>query len=170
MKKINQPSDYGDFRNKVILGIGALRCILLLVLCLPLAMKIRRIGQRCSVVSSKLFPSSLKPKKPFVFVQIATKAQNLRCRKCFLTTLKRVVPIISRQMWSRSLEMLVQHIVNVFLTLRPWKMQSQWLLPISRPHKLRCFLEPVLVSYLHVDTSSTVVSGTVQMHDSVKVI
>ena len=26
MKKINLPSDYGDFRNKVILGIGALRC------------------------------------------------------------------------------------------------------------------------------------------------
>ena len=26
MKKINLTSDYGDFRNKVILGIGALRC------------------------------------------------------------------------------------------------------------------------------------------------
>ena len=31
MKKINLPSDHGDFRNKVILGIGALRCTVFLI-------------------------------------------------------------------------------------------------------------------------------------------
>jgi hypothetical protein len=57
---------------------------ILLVLCLPLAMKLRRIGQRCSVVSSKLFPSSLKPKKPIVFVSDRNKGLKPALREVFL--------------------------------------------------------------------------------------